>query len=382
MTGNSIEKSTISIADLEFREITREVEPSIKEKLIEKEAVHPFSGVDDLTTHRMAPQQAPEKGGVWDKRCFGLFAPGSDTPEAAVYVKLLHLDPDAKGQVASIELPGDIHSILTTPVAPVEKPNTAIFYTITNMGLTKEGRPDPNHPIKVAREEGGDTVAERLIKKVAEHLGKDENGAIKNFSTLSPLRRGVGDSAKGFAQWLDAKLESGVIDGLLTPIEKETLGASPAYAIGSMRYGYEQLAETQKKFFNTLMKDLGVYYLAEEKSPNVETIVRDPVGQFHLSNGAQIANIHYRHDATTESDQKGGGGLMVNYRYELDKIAERKHAYKESGAVAVDPEMAERHTQRLDGLENPNKSVIVDDLQRDDTIQQPPTVKAQGPGTP
>ncbi len=346
-------RTKVNLDQLELREVTGDELDAVKAALVDSERVHPFSEptIDDLSKHRLARSHGKPAQGEWDKHCFGLFAPKSHFPQAAVYVNLRHLKADEQGKVTSDQLPGNIAEILSEEVKPVANPNTAIFYTISNMT-----RSDQN-TFEVTYEGCNDSLAERLIKKVAEHLGKKENGAIQNFSTLSPLRSGVGGSAKGFAQWLDAKLESGGVDALLTPIEKETLGASPAYGIRSMRDGYQQLGETQKSFFNTLMKDLGVFYLAEEKSPNVETIVRDPVGQFHLSNGAQIANIHYQHNATTESDQKGGGGLMVNYRYELDKIAQRKHAYKESGAVALNPEMAERHQSRMSNNKAPAASI-------------------------
>ena len=359
-------RTKVNLDQLELREVTGDELDAVKAALVDSERVHPFSEptIDDLSKHRLARSHGKPAQGEWDKHCFGLFAPKSHFPQAAVYVNLRHLKADEQGKVTSDQLPGNIAEILSEEVKPVANPNTAIFYTISNMT-----RSDQN-TFEVTYEGCNDSLAERLIKKVAEHLGKKENGAIQNFSTLSPLRSGLGGSAKGFAQWLDAKLESGGVDALLTPIEKETLGASPAYGIRSMRDGYKQLGESQKEFFNTLMKDLGVYYLAEEKLPKDAKKVRDPVGQFHLSNGAQIANIHYQHNATTESDQKGGGGLMVNYRYELDEVLARKEGYYTNGVVALDPVLAKRHTQRLNDMGSPNRSVDLDGLERVDRVEQ------------
>ena len=357
MTNTVKAKENVKFGDLELREVTGLSSDTIKAALIDNELVHPFSEpkLDDLSQRRLAPSDQKPVYGEWDKRCFGLFAPGSDFPQVAVYVNLRHLEPDAQGKVASNQLPGNISDILSEEVKPVANPNTAIFYTISNMS-----RSDKN-PIEVIRQDGEDSPAERLIKEVAKRLGEPEHGAIQNFSTLSPLRSGLGDKAKGFAQWLDEKLESGAINGLLTPDEKKGLEAQ---AIQSMRDNYEQLGEAKKGFFHGLMSDLGVHYLAEEKSKKNAKQVRDPVGQFHLSNGAQIANIHYQPSATTESDQKGGGGLMVNYRYEPTELAARKKAYNVNGTVAIDPALAERHKKRLeeikDGISKTPTSMLTD----------------------
>ncbi|MFO0456468.1 MAG: hypothetical protein ACK5ZH_02745, partial [Alphaproteobacteria bacterium] len=146
------DKQTIFVSDLKFREISRDASSKIKYALVAKEAVHPLTDVTMLDGTRLAPVSGDVLGvgEVWDKHCFGLFATGRDVPEVAVYVKLLRL-PEQDGKVANASLPGDISKILNDPVAPVEKPNTAIFYTITNTAINADGRPDPSHPVQVQR---------------------------------------------------------------------------------------------------------------------------------------------------------------------------------------------------------------------------------------
>jgi hypothetical protein len=364
------DKQTIFISDLKFREISRDATSKIKYALVAKEAVHPLTDVVMLEGTRLAPGigEALGEGKVWDKHCFGLFAPGREEPEVAVYVKLLRL-PEQDGKVANVSLPGDISKILNEPVTPVEKPNTAIFYTITNTAIGTDGRPDPSHPVQIQR--GDVSPAEYLIRQVSEHLMEDQG--IRNFSTLSPLRSGIRNSAQGFEIWLSEAIkkpstilagsEQKKLEKFASSLSREgdPYSLSLGQRLNIVRQRYAHLNEDGKIFVTSIMKDLGMYYLAHEKTVpghNGVSLARDKVANFHFSNGGMIAKIHWAGPGkTTPSETMGGGGLMVNYRYEPEHLAERKAAYKTKGAIAVDPKLQQEYTLKINGLRPPSARI-------------------------
>ena len=61
---------------------------------------------------------------------------------------------------------------------------------------------------------------------------------------------------------------------------------------------------------------------------------RDPVARFHLGNGARLERINFLGDLSPRA-LHDGGGLMVNYLYDLDKIEENHEAYANQMAVAA-----------------------------------------------
>ncbi|MFO0110708.1 MAG: hypothetical protein ACK52W_09310 [Alphaproteobacteria bacterium] len=72
------DKQIITVTDLKFLEISRDATSKIKYALVAKEAVHPLTDVTMLEGTRLAPvsSDALGVGKVWDKHCYGLFAPG------------------------------------------------------------------------------------------------------------------------------------------------------------------------------------------------------------------------------------------------------------------------------------------------------------------
>ena len=68
--------------------------------------------------------------------------------------------------------------------------------------------------------------------------------------------------------------------------------------------------------------------------------VQDPVGRFHLGNGARLEAIH----ADADLSEKGLGeahGVMVNYLYDLGAIEANHVRLFELGEVAVSPSVQE-----------------------------------------
>lgn len=62
----------------------------------------------------------------------------------------------------------------------------------------------------------------------------------------------------------------------------------------------------------------------------------DPVANFHLRNGAQLWRLNWRADASAAGLARSHG-LMVNYVYEIDRVAANNRAYLVDGRVVVGP---------------------------------------------
>lgn len=346
--------------------------------------MHPFTADDkfaEIDGTRLAPAVAEA---LHDKHCYGLFVPGYDVPEVAVYVKLMNIAPDASGNISSAKLPGSIGEMLASQVSPTEKPNTAIFYTITNAALNADGKLDANHPTVVVRGASGRAGGEELIRRVANHLS--EQYGIRAFSTLSPVRVGKGEHARGFRQWLSSRMKSATLPSLLTPEETAQLRANIKASANESDYTVLKRAiverryaqPEQQQFLDQLMTDLLTYYIVHEKAggeakaeaaapkkpaksrlgwrkkvapaePQPEIIKpKNKVTEFHIGNGAELANVHWLPpEAATESDVSGSLGMMVNYRYYPELLNQRKDNFRERSIVRLSPELAERYYSRL-----------------------------------
>lgn len=62
----------------------------------------------------------------------------------------------------------------------------------------------------------------------------------------------------------------------------------------------------------------------------------DPVANFHLRNGASVLRLNWRGD-TSAAGLSRSHGLMVNYQYELDRLADNNRAYLVSSVVGASP---------------------------------------------
>src|SRR5216684_216119 len=135
---------------LELRRIDWQSPAAVLEKLIAYEAVHEIKGWDDLR-RRLAP----------DRRCFAFFHPSlPDEPLIFVEVALCQGLASKIDPLLSVKTPGDDFA----------RPDTAIFYSISNCqpGLR------------------GISFGNLLIKQVVEELRAELPG-LTCFSTLSPI---------------------------------------------------------------------------------------------------------------------------------------------------------------------------------------------------
>ncbi|WP_299933835.1 malonyl-CoA decarboxylase [uncultured Pelagimonas sp.] len=136
----------------------------------------------------------------------------------------------------------------------------------------------------------GISFGNSLIKQVAADLAQDLPN-LRNFVTLSPI--------PGLNRWLD-----------------KTGQSQPNSADD------EQAKAAQ--------------YLLEAK--RADGLPLDPVARFHLGNGAQIHAVHARAD-TSENGMSQSNGAMVNYLYDLKKIARNHERFATEQTVTASSEV-------------------------------------------
>lgn len=259
---------------LQFERIDWRTPAVILEKLIAYEAVHAIQGWDDLR-RRLAD----------DRRCFGFFHPAlPDEPLIFVEVAL------------TCGLAGQIHELIETPPADLEneKPDTAIFYSISNCqtGLA------------------GISFGNFLIKQVADAV-HNEFPHVKQFATLSPI--------PGFRAWLD---------DILVRDTPEFLSEEDLDLLRKSDWRTSELIRQPLK--PTLMR-LCARYLIDEKQKNRPI---DPVARFHLGNGASVERLNWAADLSDKGIDQSAG-MMVNYLYDSEQIVSNHEAYVRDSIIAA-----------------------------------------------
>ncbi len=76
-----------------------------------------------------------------------------------------------------------------------------------------------------------------------------------------------------------------------------------------------------------LLRAAARYLLATENGRAL-----DPVARFHLGNGARIERLNWLAD-TSPKGWRQSWAIMVNYRYEPDKLQDRIDAYERDGLI-------------------------------------------------
>jgi len=260
---------------LVMRPIDWETPASILEKIIAYEAVHQIDSWEELRRRVQPP----------DRRCFAFFHPSMPN-EPLIFVEV----------ALTRETPGSIRAVLAAEreqVAP-EDATTAVFYSISNCqpGLA------------------GVSFGAFLIKQVARDLSS-ELPRVETFVTLSPV--------PGFVRWLKAEAQAGGSDG---PEAIEALA-------GMAAQGWPDGAEDSER--KRLLR-LAARYFLEAKREDGRPL--DQVARFHLANGAELEAIHWMGDGS-ERGIAEAAGLMVNYRYRLDRIEENHEAFAAEGTIAA-----------------------------------------------
>jgi len=277
---------------LEMERITWQSPAALLEKLMAYEAVHAIDSWRELH-HRLES----------DRHCYAFFHPVMpDEPLIFIEVALV------KGLAPSIQVLLDE----ALPEIDLKEADTAIFYSISN---TQTG-------LK------GISFGPFLIKRVVDSL-QTSLPNLKTFATLSPM--------PGFRRWLENLLqeEDAANDGenpLAEALAKaaERLGVAPTLAavIDDPRWpNTPEIADVLKE----PLLVLGARYLHQRRNRDLAPL--DPVARFHLGNGARIEQINWLGD-TSAKGMREACGLMVNYLYRRDEMAENIEAY------AIDKQIA------------------------------------------
>ena len=163
----------------------------------------------------------------------------------------------------------------------VEEANTAIFYSISNChnGLL------------------GISFGNFLIKEVAKNL-KRELPDLNQFLTLSPL--------PGFMKWMEE----------YAPITFERCSEKNCSDDELMKKAIKYLTESDRK----------------DGMPN------DPVGRFHIGNGASLERVNLGADLS-EKGLIQSYGVMANYLYDLDVVEENHEIFYKNKVVPVSSEI-------------------------------------------
>jgi malonyl-CoA decarboxylase len=264
------------VAFLELRSISWDSPASLIEKLIKYEAVHDIRSWADLKNRLDS-----------DRRCYGFFHPSlPNEPLIFVEVALLH------------EMADNIMPLLDESAAPedLQKATVAIFYSISN---TQGG-------LK------GVSFGDSLIKRVVETL-KGEFPKLKTFATLSPI--------PGLRPWFAKNVQD-----LLAQLNDKELSAlgreisfeppTPTHVLAAIEQPQVLGALSPKSPLRQFLTRAGAHYLGQAKQGEQ---VFDPVGRFHLGNGARIERINWFADPSAKGI-KQSHGLMVNYLYDLKRL--------------------------------------------------------------
>lgn len=269
---------------------------ALLERIIQHEAVHEIDGWADLR-RRLEP----------DRRCFAFFHPVlPDEPLIFVEIALLPA------------MPGAIAPLLARDVPQPVDPSTfkvAVFYSISNCqpGLR------------------GINLGNFLIKQVAERLQR-EHPRLKTFCTLSPI--------PSFAAWL-AKLDPAAITApRMRAANRRALHG--ALAGLRARHGADlggllpqgagtPVQPADDEADRAALSSLCAFYLVHRTAADAPD--SDPVGRFHLNNGARLQRINAVGDVSRKGLRQSFG-MMVNYLYDLDEI-EANHEKFVSGEVAA-----------------------------------------------
>jgi malonyl-CoA decarboxylase len=307
-------KALFDVGLLQLHRITWQSPAALLEKLIRYEAVHAITSWADLKNRLRE-----------DRRCYAFLHPGMpDEPLIFVEVAL------------STGLAGRIGPLLDleTPITVDDDADSAIFYSISSCqdGLT------------------GVSLGDFLIKQVVTDLARELPG-VKHFATLSPI--------PGFRVWLTDELQRspvqllGLLDGeqrtalaslsAIPPTPRNSNGGhrSGLGASGTASGGLARLLDDNSWLDDPATAStarpaivrLAARYLT---SIGEDQRVVDRVGNFHLTNGARVERVNWLANPSQEGVRQSLG-VMVNYRYDLDRI-ERNHTdYVLRGRVAISP---------------------------------------------
>ena len=237
------------------------------------EKIIAYEAVHEITSWEdLRARLAPE-----DRRCFAFFHPAMPN-EPLIFVEV----------ALTTDIPQRIDNVLALnrDANAANAATTAVFYSISNCqsGLA------------------GISFGNFLIKRVASQL-RQELPNLSRFVTLSPVL--------GLMKWMKT-----VKPGLASKFTDIDEG-----------FWSEEAGKLQTEFTRAALEYLTV-------SDRRDGLPNDPVARFHLGNGAFLEQLNYGGDRSPKAVAQAGG-LMVNYRYDLDVVEKNHEEFNETKAVPL-----------------------------------------------
>ncbi|MBF0156986.1 MAG: malonyl-CoA decarboxylase family protein [Magnetococcales bacterium] len=286
---------------LELKHISWNSSALILEKLANYESVQPIRSLQDL-------RRRLER----DRRCYAFFHPAlPDEPLIFVEVALME------------GIPAEATGLLNPkgPILAPEAADSAIFYSINNCqdGLR------------------GISFGNFLIKQVTAELGQQLPN-LKHFATFSPM--------PGFAETLmrtdaEAPFTEARLKVLLA---EEAAGICQASGEKDVVKGFRQLLKDPDQTWKHLSGALELVALAYLAMVKRGKSVFDPVAFFHLANGACLDRINPAADPSKER-WKASFGVMVNYRYEIERVEKNHEGFMTAGKMALSRSLSKKLKQ-------------------------------------
>ncbi len=162
-----------------------------------------------------------------------------------------------------------------------------------------------------------------LAEQRAPLLAEEADTAV--FYSISNCQAGLAGISFGNSLIKQVALDLSVaLPGLRTFV---TLSPIPGLA----RWLREQGIEAQD---GTRLKQLAAWYLTRARREDGRPL--DPVARFHLGNGASVHMLHADADSSARG-QAQSRGLMVNYLYDLARVAQNHERFAASKEIAASP---------------------------------------------
>ena len=304
MNGNlkSLLSNWFSVGFLTLEQVTWHSPCSLVEKICDYEAVHPIVSWTDIKT-RVGEH----------RRCFVYTHPSM--PGEPVVILHVALTP---GHVADNVDTLVRHREQRRPEVK-EECRAAIFYSVTSTQAGLQGIELGTH----------------LIKQAVTRL-QAEFPAMTTFSTLSPI--------PGFRSWLIMELTAAA-RGEASPLtEAELATLRPLLGEGedtveALLTALRTSSWTQQprlvSALQPVLTRLCARYLYTEKRRN---FALNSVANFHLRNGSCLWRINWMAD-TSRRGLANSCGLMVNYRYYLDRLEANSNTYLTSHTIDADSQV-------------------------------------------
>ena len=296
-----------SVGFLNLQQVTWDSPCSLVEKICDYEAVHPIVSWTDIKSRVGA-----------NRRCFVLTHP-SMPGEPVVILHVALTDGTVSSSVDAL-VRGQEQS-WSPSTENRQGCRAAIFYSVTSTQAGLQGIELGNH----------------LIKQAVTSL-QSELPNINTFSTLSPI--------PGFRSWLFVQLTKASRGEEESLLEGEIDNLRTVF-IGNVNV-HEELIKTLKtkdwpeqravvEVLKPVLMRLCARYLLQEKRRN---FALNSVANFHLRNGSCLWRINWMAD-TSRRGMDYSCGMMVNYRYFLERLENNSNNYIKTFSIDADQQVLE-----------------------------------------